>query len=128
MYWQVGVIGVAGAMGAILRFMLARWVQSFSALSHFPWGILLCNFLGCFLIGVCFGLFDARQLIAPLWRVGIMVGFLGGFTTFSSSTLDTLQFFQAGNYLSGTINIFANVVFCLLATAIGIWLSLVWLK
>ena len=124
LYWEIIAVGIAGAFGAIARFGLSRWIQSFSVLQTFPWGIFVCNLLGCLLIGIFYGALEFRQLLGPIWRAAIMIGFLGGFTTFSSFTLDTFHLLQTGDIFSAFSNIFINVLLCLLATAVGVWLSL----
>lgn len=127
LYWEMISVAIAGAIGALTRFGLSRWIQGFPLLQSFPWGIFACNVLGCLLIGIFYGVLDFRQLLGPVWRAAIMIGFLGGFTTFSSFSLDTFHFLQAGELFLGLSNIFLNVLLCILATAVGVWLSLLML-
>ncbi|EKD77722.1 MAG: Camphor resistance CrcB protein [uncultured bacterium] len=84
--------------------------------------------LGCLLIGVLFGLFEAKLLLNPLWRTGLMIGLLGGFTTFSSFSIDTIHLLQTGEYVAGIANVIISVVACLMATVLGIWCVAVFVK
>ncbi|MHC5114161.1 MAG: fluoride efflux transporter CrcB [Planctomycetota bacterium] len=83
-------ITAGGAVGSGLRFMLHAWVNRLAPIPHFPWGTLAVNGLGCLLIGVLAGLVDERQLLTPTTRLVLIVGVLGGFTTFSTFAYDTL--------------------------------------
>ena len=126
--WELLSVAIGGALGSVSRFGLSRWVQTLPSLQNFPWGILLCNVLGCFLIGVFYGVFEHKLTLGPVWRAGIMIGFLGGFTTFSSFSLDTLHLLQSYGAFSALSNVFLNLVVCLLATAVGIWGTLLFVR
>lgn len=118
---QYVAIAIGGALGSISRFSLARWVQTFHHW-HYPWGIWVVNVTGCLAIGILMGLFMDRVLLNPEWQAGLIIGVLGGFTTFSSFSLDTVLLFQSGNFLLALSNIFLTVIGCLLATAMGLFL------
>jgi len=110
-------VGVGGALGAILRYLMTQWF-SWALVSRFPWGILCCNVLGSFLIGLLFvhEFFGAKNYLKEL----LLIGFLGGFTTFSSFSLDTVQLFLNHQWLLSGWNVLVNVVFCLLGCYLGI--------
>lgn len=116
-------VAAGGALGAVLRFALARGVQHIIRDHVFPLGILLANILGCFVIGLVIGLFANRLVIGPVWRVMILVGLLGGFTTFSTFSLDTVMLWQSGQSGWAVLNIIASMLGCLTATACGLWLA-----
>jgi CrcB protein len=91
----------------------------------FPHGIFVVNILGSALIGVIAGIIASERLhVSPEWRTFIVVGILGGFTTFSSFSLDTLTLFRSGHIGLGLWNVVGQVGLSLLATAIGFRLGL----
>ncbi len=113
---------LGGALGSLLRFLVSRWVNE---LMHkgFPWGILTVNVLGSFIMGIAAGLFLSTNMVGPFWRSAVLVGFLGGFTTFSSFSIDTVNLFQSGQFIAATANIVVTVFCCLGATLIGLMIS-----
>ena len=121
------VVALGGAFGSVVRLLLSRWVQAFVPYENFPFGILLVNVLGCFVIGILYVLFEHHELTGALWRVGLFVGLLGGFTTFSTFSLDSILLLKEGAYFSGIANILASLAFCLLGTVAGIWSASVFL-
>lgn len=112
-----------GALGSLGRFGLSRWIQSVTRFSDYPWGIFVCNVLGCFVMGILAGILIHRLEVGPLWRATLMIGFLGGFTTFSSFTLDTITLLQQGDMMSALSNILLTLFFCLLATVSGLLIT-----
>jgi CrcB protein len=112
------LIGLGGAAGAILRYALATAVQS-AAGGRFPVGTLAVNVLGCFAIGLLEGLAEARAFGSPEARALLVVGFLGGFTTFSAFANETVL--AAGDGLSWVAgaNVLASVALCLAAVWAG---------
>ncbi|MCY3768379.1 MAG: fluoride efflux transporter CrcB [Gammaproteobacteria bacterium] len=111
-------IALGGAAGSLLRYWLAVSVQ-YRLVTNFPWGTLVVNVIGSLLIGVLYILLQTRlQENEPL-RLLLMVGLLGGFTTFSSFSIETLQLFQTGFWLKAVSNILASVGACLLAAFAG---------
>lgn len=124
MGWEILAVGFGGALGAMSRFGLSGWMQSLRIFQGFPVGILSCNVIGSLLIGLFFGYFEYRLSAGPVYRSMLMIGFLGGFTTFSSFSLDTFHLFQLGQPLVALTNIGVSVLACLLATALGVWFSM----
>lgn len=120
--YHIAAIALGGAVGSIFRFILSKKIQNISA-TAFPVGILLVNVIGCFLIGLLTILFIERFNLNPIWRAGILVGFLGGFTTFSTFTIDTLSMIERSNYLHASLYILLSMVCCLFATWFGILLG-----
>lgn len=117
------VIALTGALGALARY---AGVQGAAYLwgDRFPYGTLLVNVAGCLVIGVAAAALPEphKPTAQSLWlRYGLMVGFLGAFTTFSSFSLDTLKQLQQGETQWALLNILANVALCLAAVWIG-WL------
>lgn len=118
---EILVVAIGGAIGSVARLLLSRSVQIAMPYENLPWGIIVVNILGCFLVGVLFGFFELKLLMNPLWRVGLMIGILGGFTTFSSFSLDTFHFLARGEVFLALSNIFISVGVCLMATFFGVW-------
>ena len=113
-------IALGGALGSMARYgcssLVARMVGE-----TFPWGTLLINVVGSFVIGFFATLTgpDGRVLVAPDARQFVMVGICGGYTTFSSFSLQTLNLVRGGDMIAAGGNIVASVVLCLLAVWLG---------
>jgi len=93
------VVGSGGFIGAVLRYGLSGFVQGKSPLATFPYGTLAVNLLGCLLIGAFVGLMDSRQLFTPEFRTFVLIGVLGGFTTFSSFGYESFGLLRDAEYL-----------------------------
>jgi CrcB protein len=115
----VMLVGLGGALGSILRYLVGGWVHALVPLSTFPFGTLIVNVSGCLAIGVVGGLSDARQLFGPAARVFLMIGILGGFTTFSSFAYETLALARDAALARAFLNVVAQVVLGLAAAWIG---------
>ena len=89
----------------------------------FPYGTLAVNILGSLLVGFLFVLFIERIAVSAELRMGLLVGLLGSFTTFSAFSFETLALFDAGDPLKALLNIIISIVFCLLATWLGMLLG-----
>lgn len=116
MVWLVVFLG--GGIGALLRYELGGWAQARMG-SGFPWGTFAVNALGCLAIGVLATWIDERTGGAPLGRAFLLVGVLGGFTTFSSFGLETWRLIEDGQALAAAANAAASVAVCVVAVAIG---------
>lgn len=118
-------IAVGSAIGGIARF----WCSGVAARligETFPWGTLIVNVVGSFIIGfvATFTAPDGRWFIGSTARLGIMAGFCGGYTTFSSFSIQTLNLLTAGQPLYAAANIGASVTLCILAVWAGHLLAL----
>jgi CrcB protein len=111
-------IGLGGALGAILRYGLASATQS-AVGGAFPVGTLLVNVLGCLAIGVLSGMAEARAFASPELRGFLVVGLLGGFTTFSAFANETLLAARDGAPGLALANVLASVTLCLAAAWLG---------
>ena len=113
-------IALGSALGGVARFALSGLVaQHFG--ETFPWGTVIVNVVGCFVIGLFSTLTDSdgRFWVGPTARHFVMTGILGGFTTFSSFTLQTLNLARDGDWWRAGCNILGSVVLCLLAVLAG---------
>lgn len=116
---RIVLIGVGGLIGAILRYLIGAQVQELSRSISFPYGTLAVNVLGCFTIGVLAYLAESRGALSADARALLMTGLIGGFTTFSSFSLETINLLSAGEYLAAGGNLAASNGLGLLAVWIG---------
>lgn len=119
---KIALIALFGAIGTLARYGLQGVVQ-FRAGSNFPYGTLLVNLSGCFLLGLIGQLTLNRILIPSEWRLAIAVGFFGGFTTFSSFGWETAKMLEAGEWLRASTYVAASVFIGLLLSVAGIRLA-----
>ena len=99
------IIGVGGGIGSIVRFLLSTSVQEKLNNATFPFGTLVVNITGCLVIGMLSHLSDAKGIISSDLRAFLFIGLLGGFTTFSTFSNETVNLIRGGEYIQGTINI-----------------------
>lgn len=111
------LIALGGAGGSVLRYLLGSAIQRGSG-SGFPIGTLVVNVSGCFLIGILVRQFLNMQLSHDL-RALLIVGFCGGFTTFSTFSAETLALIEGGEYARAIAYVLLSVGVCLLATLAG---------
>jgi CrcB protein len=116
------LIALFGAIGTLARYGLQGVVQ-FRTAGAFPYGTLLVNLSGCFLLGLIGQFTLNRLVISPDWRVAIAVGFFGGYTTFSSFGWETAKMLEDGEWLRATTYVAASVVAGLLLSVAGIRLA-----
>lgn len=112
-------IAIFCAGGGVSRYYLSGWVYSIVGRS-FPYGTLLVNIIGAYLIGFVMELGLRSTLIPDALRLGLTVGFLGGLTTFSTFSYETFTLLEDGRLLVAFANILASVAVCLLFTWLGI--------
>ena len=119
---QVLAIGIGGAIGSLLRFWMSTWVHSFAG-RGFPYGTLTVNVLGCLVMGVLFVLFTERLSDNAVLRAGMLIGVLGGFTTFSSFSIETFNLIEQGAYIKAVSNMALSLVLCVGGTWLGVILG-----
>ena len=125
---QYVVIGLGGALGSMLRFGLGSLIDTTVQKTGqiFPWGTIVVNITGCFVIGFIFTISAAgegRIILGSLTRNFIMIGILGGYTTFSSFSLQTLTLAQDGQWWGAAANVLLSVVLCLAGVSLGAMLA-----
>jgi CrcB protein len=111
-------IALGGALGAVLRYGLVTGAMAFIG-KTFPYGTLLVNVIGSFAIGVLYFWFQSRAAHHEMLRATLIIGVLGGFTTFSAFSIETLNLALGGQPLRAGLNVVLNVVLCLVAAYAG---------
>lgn len=114
-------VATGGALGAVARFAVSGWVQNLGR-GAFPWGTLFVNTAGSLLIGLLFGLSELTS-VSPAARLLLAVGFLGGFTTFSTYSLETLNLLRDKETLLALANVGLNNLLAVASVFIGYVLS-----
>lgn len=117
------IVGMGGFIGASLRYLLSGWVQRLSGQAGFPYGTIAVNLLGCLLIGFLGGLAVNRGLFASESRLFLLIGVLGGFTTFSTFGYETLTLLRDGQLVIAITNVGIQVVIGVVAVWIGYTVS-----
>lgn len=112
------LIGLGGAAGSLFRYVVSRAVYKFSG-ETFPYGTLAVNIIGCLLVGFLMSFMQERLAVNSNFRFVLIIGFLGGFTTFSSFSFETFELLRAGSIFAALLNVVYNVVGCLIATWSG---------
>ncbi|MBI4535194.1 MAG: fluoride efflux transporter CrcB [Ignavibacteriae bacterium] len=112
------LVFIGGGIGATARYWLQGIVYR-NVGASFPYGTLAVNVLGCFLIGVMMTFFEERFLVDASLRTLLTIGILGGFTTFSTFSFETMVLLKEGSYLLGFANVAVSLVSCLVATWLG---------
>ena len=115
-------IAVGGGIGSVARYLFTLWCERLLG-EDFPYGIFLANIIGSFAIGICFVILLERAALPEIARSLLMVGFLGGFTTFSTFSLQTIGMLQAGRWLEAGVYIFGSVLLSILGAWAGIVLA-----
>lgn len=117
---QIMLIGIGSGFGGIFRYLLSITVHKFLS-RNFPFGTLVVNTIGCFLMGILFVIiFNRFSSYSESLRSLLLLGFLGGFTTFSTFSIETFNLFENGDFFYALLNILFSLMFCLILTWIGV--------
>lgn len=119
---NIFLIFLGAGLGGTARYLLSNALYALLG-RQFPWGTLVVNASGSFIMGVLFILLLNRYaLYAPQLRLFLLVGVLGGYTTFSSFSIETWNLIESGAWAAGIMNILLNMILCLGLT----WLGITW--
>lgn len=106
---EILIVGLGSFAGGSLRYTLSVGLSKMGRLWAFPIGIMLVNVLGCFLIGVLYGYFKSKASTDPVLPLLLMTGVLGGFTTFSTFSFETVQLLQQNEWLKAAFYVVGSV-------------------
>jgi len=112
------IIGTGGFFGTVSRFLTTRFLQNHLA-SSFPYGTFAVNIIGCFLIGIIYGISERSNFMNPELRMFLTVGFCGGFTTFSTFANENVALLKDGNIFYVALYVSLSVFIGILATFSG---------
>ena len=113
------IIALGGALGAVSRFLMGNAVSK-AVGSALPYGTFVINVVGCFAMGLLMTIIVDRELLSAAWRLFLCVGFLGGFTTFSSFGYEALMLLTEGRLLAALTYVSGSVALGLAAAAAGV--------
>lgn len=116
---NIVVIALGGMIGAVSRYVVVLFFQQYFNVV-FPWGTLIVNISGAFLIGLFVEMFSAI-LVSPAWRLFILVGCIGSYTTFSTYSIETINLIRDGELQFAIYNILLNNILCISAVVLGIY-------
>ena len=119
---QLFYIGLFGALGCLSRYFVSGWTYLLTG-RGLPYGTLAVNVIGSFLLGLIMEGSLRSTLLSPAVRMGITTGFMGGFTTFSTFSYETMRLIEEGSLIQAGANILLNITVCLLFAAIGIFVA-----
>ena len=120
--YKIVLIGAAGLLGTLARYWLSGWADERWG-ATFPIGTLIVNALGCLAIGFLFHAMEEKYLIDPAVRSAVLVGFLGGFTTFSSFAIQSFNLLRDGEIFMASANILVSNVAGLILVWVGYAIS-----
>lgn len=119
---SVLVIALGGALGALSRYGLGFWISS-RWNQGFPLGTFIINITGAFLLGFLNILFIEKLSVSPLWRLGIGIGFLGSYTTFSTFGYEVIMLLERGSLLTAGLYTLLSVIIGFVGVALGVGLA-----
>ena len=114
------IIGLGSFIGGVFRYLLTMFMQN-KVPGYFPYGTLMVNVIGCLLIGMVYGA-SSRHLMTMDWRLFLATGVIGGFTTFSAFSYESVSLLRTGHFLNAAVYISLSVILGLLATFMGLYL------
>ena len=117
------LIFIGAGLGGVSRYGISNAIYAILG-RHFPYGTLLVNVSGCFLMGLMAALVVERlHDLEPQLRSFMLIGFLGGYTTFSSFSIETIGLLEHGAWLNALLNIFFSITLCIGATGLGLFVG-----
>jgi CrcB protein len=115
-------LGIFGGLGCVSRYLVSGWMYALAGRT-LPYGTLTVNVVGSLLLGLIMEGSLRSTLLSPDLRFGLTVGFMGGFTTFSTFSYETVRLMEEGSFVAAGANILLNVIVCIAAALLGIYLA-----
>ena len=112
-------VGIGGFFGAIARYLIDGWVLERTG-AVFPWGTLVVNVSGAFVLGVLFALTVEHGVLPVELRAPVLIGFIGAYTTFSTLALESWRLIEDGSYVLGAANLAGSMVIGIVAVVVGL--------
>jgi fluoride exporter len=116
------LVGAGGFIGSIGRYLSQQLVGKY-LVSSFPFGTFFVNIIGCFLIGLVYGISEKNSWMSPEWRLFLATGVCGGYTTFSAFSFESLNLLRDANYISFAVYVSLSVILCIAATLLGVFIT-----
>ena len=116
---KILLVGLGGFLGAVGRYVIQTFLSNRYP-GSFPWGSFVINVLGCFFIGIIYGLAERHKLMTYEMRLFLAIGFCGSFTTFSAFSAENLNMFQLGNYTTAGMYISLSILLGVAAVFAGL--------
>jgi len=120
-------IAIFGALGVVSRYLMSKWANGLFVIGQqtvvFPVGTLIVNVLGSFIMGFLFSFFLYKWDIGEPFKTAILVGFLGGFTTFSSFSIELVRMIDSQQWLMALSYVLLSVLLCVIFCFFGFWLA-----
>ncbi len=113
------LVFIGGGLGSVMRYTMTLFISKFHYTAKFPLNTFLCNTMGSLLIGLIMGYWNKNQVMETY--LFLVVGCLGGFTTFSAFSLETISLLKQGNFIIAIMYILISIFLCLLFTLLGFW-------
>ena len=120
---QIALVALGGSTGSVLRYLASLWIMKRFSYKFFPLGTFIVNITGCFILGFLLGLLFSYNIKSEESKLLLIVGFCGGFTTFSALSSESLHLFETGNYWTLAFYITGSVLLGLVAVWTGNLLS-----
>ncbi|MFN0255124.1 fluoride efflux transporter CrcB [Pedobacter ureilyticus] len=122
---QILLVGLGGAIGSVFRFLTSVFMARY-ALNSFPMGTFVANILGCFILGICVGVFGKNPTENENLRLLFITGFCGGYTTFSTFASENVQLLHQQNYVMLATYTLVSLLLGFLAVVVGLNLGKSW--
>lgn len=116
------LVFLGGGLGSLARYSIGKWIGTLHT-HYFPFGTLVANILACFMLGILVGVADQKQFFSPATKLFWTVGFCGGFSTFSTFSIETISLFQTGYTGASLLYIGLSLILCVAATLIGLYIG-----
>lgn len=113
-------VAIGGFFGSVARYAVGLWFADLVRGTGFPWGTLVINLLGCFVLALFLTVALDVLVVSPFIRLGVSTGFIGAFTTFSTFSLETVQLLQSHQFGYAGLYLFCSSFLCIAMSAFGV--------